>query len=62
MRIGWYLCNNCKRGIIYKVDRSKGIKVYVDADLREAGVRLIQKMLTTYYHELASFFVMQTVP
>jgi hypothetical protein len=31
MRISWYLCNNCKRGIIYKVDRSKGIKVYVDA-------------------------------
>jgi hypothetical protein len=32
MRIGRYLCNNCKRGIIYKVDRSKGIEVYVDAD------------------------------
>ncbi len=32
MRIGWYLCNNCDRGITYKVDRSKGIKVYVNAD------------------------------
>jgi hypothetical protein len=32
MRISRYLCNNCERGIIYKVDRSKGIKVYVDAD------------------------------
>jgi hypothetical protein len=32
MRIGRYLCNNCKRGIIYKADKSKGIKVYVDAD------------------------------
>jgi hypothetical protein len=32
MRIGCYLCNNCKRGIIYKVDKSKGIEVYVYAD------------------------------
>jgi hypothetical protein len=32
MRIGRYLCNNCKRGIIYKVDKSKGIEVYVDAN------------------------------
>jgi hypothetical protein len=32
MWIGRYLCNNCERGIIYKVDRSKGIEVYVDAD------------------------------
>ena len=32
MRTGRYLCNNCERGIIYKVDKSKGIKVYVDAD------------------------------
>ncbi len=32
MRIGWYLCNNCKRGIIYKVDKSKGIEIYVDTD------------------------------
>jgi hypothetical protein len=32
MRIGCYLCNDCKRGIIYKVDKSKGIEVYVDAD------------------------------
>ncbi len=32
MRIGRYLCNNCDRGITYKVDRSKGIEVYVDAD------------------------------
>ena len=33
MRIDHYLCNNCKRGIIYKVDKSKGIEVYVDADI-----------------------------
>ncbi len=32
MRIGRYLCNDFKRGIIYKVDKSKGIDVYVDAD------------------------------
>jgi hypothetical protein len=32
MRIGQYLCNNCKRGIIYKVNKSKRIEVYVDAD------------------------------
>ena len=32
MRIGRYLCNNCKRGVIYKVDKSKGIEVYIDAD------------------------------
>jgi hypothetical protein len=31
MRIGWYLCNNCTLGIIYKIDKSKGIKVSVDA-------------------------------
>jgi len=32
MRIRRYLCDNCERGITYKVDRSKGIEVYVDAD------------------------------
>jgi hypothetical protein len=32
MRIGCYLCDNCKQDIIYKVDKSKGIEVYVDAD------------------------------
>jgi len=32
MRIGRYLCNNCERGVIYKVDKTKGIEVYVDAD------------------------------
>jgi hypothetical protein len=32
MRIGRCLCNNCDRGITYKVDRSKGIEVYIDAD------------------------------
>ena len=32
MRLGRYLCNNCDRGIVYKVDKSKGIEVYVDAD------------------------------
>jgi hypothetical protein len=32
MRIGRYLCDNCERGITYKVDKSKGIEVYVDAD------------------------------
>ena len=32
MCIGRYLCNNCEQGITYKIDRSKGIEVYVDAD------------------------------
>jgi hypothetical protein len=32
LHIGRYLCNNCERGITYKVDKTKGIKVYVDAD------------------------------
>jgi hypothetical protein len=32
MQIGCYLCNNFKCGIIYKVDKSKSIEVYVDAD------------------------------
>jgi hypothetical protein len=32
MRIGCYLCNNCERGITYKVDKTKGIEVYVEAD------------------------------
>ena len=31
MRIARFLCNNCKRGIIYKVNKSS-IEVYVDAD------------------------------
>ncbi len=32
MRIGRYLCDNCKRGVIFKVDKTKGLEVYVDAD------------------------------
>jgi hypothetical protein len=32
MCIGQYLCNNCGRRIIYNVDKSNGIEVYVDAD------------------------------
>jgi hypothetical protein len=32
IRKGLYLCNNCKQGIINKVDKSKGIEVYIDAD------------------------------
>jgi hypothetical protein len=32
MRIGRYLCNNWEQGIVYKVDKLKGIEVYVDAD------------------------------
>ena len=34
-RIGRYLCNNPDKGIIYKVDKSKGLEVYVDADFAE---------------------------
>jgi hypothetical protein len=32
MQIGRYLCNNCEWGIIFKVDKTKGLEVYVDAD------------------------------
>jgi hypothetical protein len=32
MWIGQYLCDNTERGIIYKVDKSKGLKVYAGAD------------------------------
>jgi hypothetical protein len=38
MRGGRYLCNNCERGVIYKVDKSKGIEVYVDADFTSGWV------------------------
>ena len=36
MRIGRYLVDNADKGIIYKVDRSKGLEVYVDADFAGA--------------------------
>ena len=32
MRIGHYLCDNPDKGIIYNVDRTKGLEVYADAD------------------------------
>ncbi len=32
MQIGQYLCNNAECGIICKVDKSKGLEVYADAD------------------------------
>jgi hypothetical protein len=32
MHIGRNLCNNCEQGITYKIDRSKGVEVYVDAN------------------------------
>jgi hypothetical protein len=32
MQIGQYLCDNTECGIIYKVDKSKGLEVYADAD------------------------------
>ena len=32
MQIGRYLCNNPEGGIIYKVNRTKGLEVYADAD------------------------------
>jgi hypothetical protein len=32
MQIGRYLCDNAESGIIYKVDKSKGLEVYADAD------------------------------
>ena len=32
MWIGRYLCDNPKKGIIYNVNRTKGLEVYADAD------------------------------
>ena len=32
MRIGRYLCNNPEGGIIYNVNRTKGLEVYTDAN------------------------------
>ena len=32
MRIGRYLLNSPDKGIVYKVDKTKGLEVYVDAD------------------------------
>jgi uncharacterized protein YlaI len=32
MRIRPYLCHNCEQGITYKINRSKEVEVYVDAD------------------------------
>jgi hypothetical protein len=32
MRIGRYLCDNCERGLVFKIDKTKGLEVYVDAD------------------------------
>ncbi len=32
MQISRYLCDNCGRGIIFKVDKTKGLEVCVDAD------------------------------
>ena len=32
MRIGQYLVNNPDKGIIYNVDKFRGLEVYVDAD------------------------------
>ena len=36
MRIGKYLVKNVDKGIIYKVDKTKGLEVYVDADFSGA--------------------------
>jgi hypothetical protein len=32
MHIRRYLCDNCKQVVIFKVDKTKGLEVYVDAD------------------------------
>jgi hypothetical protein len=32
VRIGRYLCDNPDSGIIYNIDRTKGLEVYADAD------------------------------
>ena len=37
MRIGRYLLNSPGKGIIYKVDKTKGLEVYVDVDIAGNG-------------------------
>jgi hypothetical protein len=32
MQIGRYLCDNCEWDLIFKVDKTKGLEVYVDTD------------------------------
>ncbi len=61
MWIGRYLCNNSEGGIIYNLDRTKGLKVYADANFLEDGVLPTQEMQTASYLELALLFVTQTV-
>ncbi len=32
MQIGRHLCDNYEQGLVFKVDKTKGLEVYVDAD------------------------------
>jgi hypothetical protein len=53
MQISRYLCDNCKKGITFKVDKTKGLEVYIDADFADgwsSADALI--MPTTFYQEL----------
>ena len=51
VRIGQYQVNNPERGVIYIVDKSRGLEVYVDADFLVVVTWQIQQMQTMSYLE-----------
>ena len=51
VRIGRYLVDNPDCGVIYTVDTSRGLEVYVDADLPVVGIWQIRQMQTMFYLE-----------
>jgi hypothetical protein len=56
MCIGGYLLDTCKRGIIYKPDKSKGLECYVDTDFAGVfGLKLMPIMLITSYLEQVTY-------
>ena len=56
MRIGQYLLDMCKRGIIYKPDKSKGLECYVDTDFAGVfGLKLMPIMLITSYLQQVTY-------
>jgi hypothetical protein len=63
MQIGHYFCDNCNRGIIYKVDKSKGTRSMLMLTLPvDKKVLHMQTMLTMFYQEQVLLFVMLTAP
>jgi hypothetical protein len=61
MQIGRYLCDNTDRGIIYNVDRTKGLEVHADADFAGGWSAADWDNADNFLSKLALLFVMQTV-